>query len=381
METCPLRLACLLLAALATFGAQAAVPPVATIDRSSWPERLDSPALFDVASRAEILMFARTLLQSEALDETGLSERLDLRQINLASINELRGRLWQRLWQNYDRAQQSCGQDASFCFAVDDLASLRDQAGRFEIAADSFYAKWAAPGRAFDEAYLDELMRMAALFPQISSEVARFSDVEHDGDELNDRLFLLTFDSGPSIAVGGTEWMTDYLRRQKMNATFFVLGQNLQARSDKAAAGDLEALYKGQCVGVQGWQYRSHAQWVDWQGSILRSVALVQNELPDNYVPLFRPPYGQRRADSGDFFATQHLQVALWNIDSQDGNSQLTAEQSAQRVLSLMLLWRHGVIVFHDTQAKSRTAVPWLLQQTAQSGIGWEDCRKFAKTQ
>ncbi|WP_249677402.1 polysaccharide deacetylase family protein [Pseudomonas abieticivorans] len=376
-----MRLACLLMAALATFGAQAATPPpVAFIDRGTWPEALESPARFDVASRAEILMFARALLESEALDETELAERLGLRQINLASINELRGRLWQRLWQNFDRAQQSCGQDASFCLAIDDLDSLKQQAATFAIDSDSFYAGWAAPGLAFHQTYLDELLRLAALAPQISSEVTLLSDLERNGDELPDRLFLLTFDSGPSIAVGGTEGMTDYLRKQKMNATFFVIGQNLQNRADKAQT-NLQALYKGQCVGVQGWQYRSHAQWVDWQGSILRSVALVENELPDNYVPLFRPPYGQRRADSREFFSTQKLQVALWDIDSQDDSIQLTAEQSAQRVLTLMLLWRHGVVVFHDTQAKAQSAVPWLLQQTAQSGIGWQDCHDFARAQ
>lgn len=131
-------------------------------------------------------------------------------------------------------------------------------------------------------------------------------------------------------------------------------------------------------MGVQGWQYRSHNQWRDWQDSVLRSVAQVQGDLPDNFVPLFRPPYGQRRADSQAFFSSQQLQVALWDIDSQDSNGQLTAEQSGQRVLTLMLLWRRGVIVFHDAQAKAQTAVPWLLQQTAQSGIGWEECEDFA---
>lgn len=50
------------------------------------------------------------------------------------------------------------------------------------------------------------------------------------------------------------------------------------------------------------------------------------------------------------------MQVALWNIDSQDLAGSLSAEQSAQRVLSLMLLWRHGVISFHDTQSKVRSA-------------------------
>ncbi|KAA5847025.1 polysaccharide deacetylase family protein, partial [Pseudomonas chlororaphis] len=39
---------------LLSFGALAAPSEVATLDRSTWPEQLSNPTLFDVASRAEI---------------------------------------------------------------------------------------------------------------------------------------------------------------------------------------------------------------------------------------------------------------------------------------------------------------------------------------
>ncbi len=93
--------------------------------------------------------------------------------------------------------------------------------------------------------------------------------------------------------------------------------------------------------GDQGWEYRSHAQWTGWQDSLRRSQARVQADLPEQYVPLFRPPYGQRRADGEAFMASQQLQVSLWDIDAQDDGA-LSAEASAQRVLTLMLLWRKG---------------------------------------
>lgn len=360
-------------------GAWAAPSPVATLDRSAWPETLDSPVLFDVASRAQILGFAHELALTEALDERALADRLGLRQVEMDSIQALRNRLWQRLWENFDAAQQSCEQDASFCYAIDDLDNLKAQAAQFLVADDSFYAKWRDPGRAFNRTYLDELLRMAALFPGVSSEIDKFSASEHNGDELGDRVFLLTFDSGPSLAGGNTDWVADYLRRQKMNATFFVLGNGLQLRRDNAPQDDPEQLYDRQCVGVQGWQYRSHAQWRDWQDSIQRSVALVQAQVPSSYVAQFRPPYGQRRADSGEFFAQQRLAVVLWDIDGQDTSNQVSADQLADRVLTLMLLWRKGVIALHDTQVKTKAALPALLKSTAQSGIAWADCRTFAR--
>jgi peptidoglycan/xylan/chitin deacetylase (PgdA/CDA1 family) len=348
---------------------------VATLDRSTWPEKIVNPTLFDVASRAEILMFASVLLASEALDEPALAQRLNLRTVNMESISRLRQRLWQRLLGNYNFAQQSCDQDASFCFLVEDMPTLREQAAKFQISNDSYYVKWAEPSRLFHTRYLDEQLRKAALFPQTSSEVDRFGDFERNGESMHDRLFLLTFDSAANASPDNTEWAAGYLRKSNMSATFFVLGKDIQARLADRSVASLQSVYSTQCIGVQGWEFRSHSHWQDWQDSVRRSAELVKSKLPENYVPLFRPPDGQRRADAESFFKGQGLQVALWDIDAQDGAGRLKGEQSAQRVLTLMLLWRHGVINFNVKQDALKTALPWLVVQTAPVGIGWEDCQ------
>ncbi|WP_237884810.1 polysaccharide deacetylase family protein [Pseudomonas sp. PGPR40] len=370
-----MRIVFLFSAWLLSFGAMAAPGDAATLDRSTWPEQLNNPTLFDVASRAEILMFARVLLASESQDEATLAQRLGLRTLNLESVNQLRQRLWQRLLTNYNFAQQSCDQDASFCFLVEDMATLREQAAKFQVSDDSYYIKWAEPSRSFHTQYLDEQLRKAALFPKTSSEVDRFGDYERNGEAMNDRLFLLTFDSAANAAPDNTAWVTEYLRKSNMSATFFVLGKDIQTRLAERSVASLQGTYSQQCVGVQGWEFRSHSHWQDWQDSVRRSIDLVKGKLPENYVPLFRPPDGQRRADAEGFFTSQGLQVALWDIDAQDGAGKLKGSQSAQRVLTLMLLWRHGVINFNVKQDALKTAMPWLITQTAPSGIGWEDCQ------
>ncbi|MDP9711327.1 UNVERIFIED_ORG: peptidoglycan/xylan/chitin deacetylase (PgdA/CDA1 family) [Pseudomonas fluorescens] len=360
---------------LLSVGAVAAPGDIATLDRSTWPEKLDNPTLFDVASRAEILMFARGLLGTEALDEAALAQRLGLRTVNLEAINSLRERLWQRLLANYNFAQQSCDQDASFCFLVEDLPTLREQAAKFVVSDESYYTKWAEPSRIFHLQYLDELMRKAALSPQTSSELDHFGDYERNGDDMHDRLFLLSFDSAANLQPDNTDWLAEYLRKSNLSGTFFMLGKDVQARLADRSVSSLQAAFSQQCVGVQGWEFRSHSHWQDWQDSVRRSADLVRNKLPENYVPLFRPPEGQRRSDARSFFNSQGLQVALWDIDAQDGAGKLKGSQSAQRVLTLMLLWRHGVINFNMKQDAVKTALPWLITQTAQSGIGWEDCQ------
>ncbi|OQR33599.1 polysaccharide deacetylase [Pseudomonas sp. Bc-h] len=372
-----MRMPLLIGACLLAFNAQAATGEIATMDRSVWPEVLETPQLFDVASRAQIMSFAHQLLESENLSDVQLAERLGLRQINVQTVNVIRTRLWTRLFENWKAAEKSCDADASFCVLVDDVPMLRQRAGEYKVADDSFYARWAAPADAFSQRYLNELLRMAALFPQTSSEVERYNSDELSGEEMPDRTFLLNFESGPTVADGATDWLADFMRQQKINATFFVLGKNLQGRLDASSPQALQTLYRQQCVGLQGWEYRSHAHWNDWQDSVERSAALVQQTLPDNFVPLFRPPYGHRRADSAQFFRDQQLQVSLWNIDSQDATGRITAEQAAHRVLTLMLLWRRGNIVFHDSTDKAQQAIPWLMANTAQSGVIWEDCHIY----
>lgn len=375
-----MRIASALLAALLSVAVHAAPSDQVSLDRSLWPEQLDSPVLFDVASRAEILSFAQVLHESELLDDAALAARLGLRQINLHKVRLVRARMWQRLWSGYQQAQRSCEQDASFCYAVTSMAELRTQAATFAADVGAFYTGWVEPSHRFHVRYLDEQLRKAALMPQTSSEVERLSPAERNGDELNDRLFLLTFVGGPAPVGGSTDTLADYLRGQKLEGTFFVLGNRLQQRREGTSLDALRTLYDGQCVGIQGWEYRSHAQWNGWQDSLRRSQGRVQADLPEQYVPLFRPPYGQRRADGDAFMASQQLRVSLWDIDAQDDGA-LDAQASAQRVLTLMLLWRKGVIQFHDTLPKAQPAVQWLLEHTAQSGIGWQGCKEYAYAQ
>ena len=137
----------------------------------------------------------------------------------------------------------------------------------------------------FHTQYLDEQLRKAALFPQTSSEVDRFGDYERTADEMHDRLFLLTFDSAANAAPDNTAWVTEYLRKSNMSGTFFVLGKDIQGRLAEHSVSNLQATYSTQCIGVQGWEFRSHSHWQDWQDSVRRSaepVSYTHLTLPTN---------------------------------------------------------------------------------------------------
>lgn len=358
--------------------AKAAGPDaVAFVDRSLWPDSSASSVGFDRASRAEVLSFAHALSESEHDSDNTLRDRLKLKQLDRDAVDRARTIYWRRLAENYTRASAHCLRDEPFCLGPLDADAFRKAAADFVRPPGDRYATWFAASQRFHRTYLDELLRLASLFPRTSSEVATYSRSELSGDELADRHFLLTFDDGPTRTGGNTDKLLDTLSKLHLSATFFLLGEQLQARLQQDATGELSRIYQGMCVGSHGWQHKSHSVWPQWQDSVTRGIGLVRNSMPSSYVPLFRPPYGQRRADSGAFFDARGLRVALWNIDSQDWSSKVNADQVKQRVLTLMLLWRRGVILFHDIHAKAQTVVPWLVEQTNGTNLQWIDCHTY----
>ncbi|QSN63519.1 polysaccharide deacetylase family protein [Caballeronia sp. M1242] len=348
---------------------------VAISDRAIWPRPLNSPESFDTASRAEILAFGNALADSEQMSDADMQARLRTKSFDHASVERVRAKYWQRLTAGYLAASAHCANGAAFCMKVDNQADFVKAARTFSVGLDSEYRNWFVHAGAFHRTYLNELLRLAALFPRVSSEVDTYSSREIDGSALPDRTFLLTFDDGPSAPGSTTDQLVQTLRASHLSGTFFTLGPQLQSRLQHSGSSAIADTYRGMCVGAHGWQHRSHATWADWEDSVTRSIGLVRANVPPSFVPLFRPPYGERRADSGSFFDSHGLYVTLWNIDSQDWNEKVNADQVKQRVLTLTLLWRRGIILFHDIHPKAQVAVPWLHDQLNASGIQWMDCK------
>ena len=66
--------------------------------------------------------------------------------------------------------------------------------------------------------------------------------------------------------------------------------------------------------------------------------------------------------------------MVLWNLDSQDWNATVAPGPTTDRVISLMLLWRRGILLFHDVHDKVHGAVPKLLDFAHGAGLEWKDC-------
>lgn len=367
-----------LLLCLSILPVQAAGPAsIARAERALWPDGVATVADYNRASRAEALVFVSALSELADRDDETLKATLDIKSVDRESVRRLQDRALTHLFENYQLARQSCAPDEAFCPPVDSPAALVEQGRRLAAQLPARYRPWFAGADAFHRRYAGELLRLAALFPKVSSEIDSFGAHERSGLELPDGHFLWTFDDGPTAAGGTTDALLPVLAQQGIHGMFFVLGERLQKRLQMDGAHAVQTLYAGQCVALHGWAHESHQKSPGWQASILDTQHLVQEALAAAYRPHFRPPYGQRRADSGPFFVKNGLSVALWNIDAQDWNASLDARQAGERVLTLMLLWRRGVILFHDSHGKAAAAIPWVVAQTREAGLSWEDCRRY----
>lgn len=352
--------------------------------RDLWPDAVSSAAEFDRASRAEILAFAHELAASDAFSQAALKERLGVDSVDMPAVERLRDRLWRILSKNYAIAAAGCAARQAFCPVDPASTSFRHEAETFSDAwIAPRYAPWLTDAVRFHRTYLDGLLRLAAEFPQRNSEVETFNDNEMTGWQLNDRQFLLSFDDGPTGGPAGpqanaddTDRTLDMLRRNHLNAVFFAIGQSFQTRLRDSSIEAMKTLYSGMCVGSHGWVHTSHAILPQWQASIASSSQLIHDTLADSYVPAFRPPYGQRPPDSGPYLRRRGLKLILWNIDSLDWNDSLSADDVEQRVMSLMLLWRRGIILFHDLHPRARMVVPRLVSWLARDDIAWVDCHQ-----
>jgi peptidoglycan/xylan/chitin deacetylase (PgdA/CDA1 family) len=168
------------------------------------------------------------------------------------------------------------------------------------------------------------------------------------------------------------------LNKAGINGMFFVLRDAIRQRVNKTSAKEIQDLYKNQCVCIHGSEHKPHPKMINWKESIDSSLNLVQTLIPQNSNQMFfRPPYGQRSEEMLAYLTDHRVSILLWNIDSQDWNSKIQKERVADRVLTLMLLWRRGIILFHDIHDKVLVVLPEILSKTKSAGIHWKDCRKM----
>ena len=352
---------------------------VAKADQNLWQGAINTADGFNLASRATLLVYSLALQDMQKLSDAEMLAAFKIKSINRSSVEKWLVKEFGLTLLNYQRASTNCVASDLTCVGnVQTVDDLLKKAAESTLKTPQQLLAWRVNINGFSHAYVAEQLRLAALFPKVSSEIDLFNDKEWNGDNVADRQFFLSFDDGPTGMQGTTDDTLNMLTAENKSAVFFVLGEHLLSRVSKSDAAALTGLYKNQCVASHGWEHQSHAKWDQWQNSIIRTQSLLNATLPkDNVLLLFRPPYGQRKDDSGTFFQSQSLHVALWNIDSQDWNSHVDVNDITNRMITLMLIKRHGVLLFHDVHPKAKVALPIIFAKL-NNAVEWENCHQMA---
>ena len=337
----------------------------AALDRSIWTEKINDNQSYNKASCYETARFAEVIAETELDNIQHIISFTGIEDINLESVKHWRLKIQQELLDNYQHAAKN-GKD---CETVSNWQQLSHLLNRATIQPGLM--PWYLASGEFYRRYLYEQVRLASLFPRITSEIDVIGSNEITGGEFSDGEFLLTFDDGPS-GDDRTENLIELLNKENIRSFFFLLGERV-----KKQGGKLTDLYQQQCVGSHGFQHKSHQKWEGWETSLNKtSLELAKHFNPPFW---FRPPYGQRSVPLLKSLDQKNSKVMLWNIDSQDWNRNLSAKQVTDRVVTLMLLRRKGIILFHDIKNKALShSMPELIKLQKKAGFIWLDCHHFS---
>ena len=342
--------------------------------RALWTHKINSEVGFDVASKCEMLVFVEVFNQYDNLSDVELAKRVGVRAVNFDSVSRWKQETKNRISDNFKSLS-----DASLGEVIPiDKNSSWESVSKIPLGerVPGDLRQWYEFSKRFYDRYLNEQLRLAALFPKTTSEIIGLSENEILGHEFAQKHFLLTFDDGPSGAGGNTDKLVKALNDLRLKCAFFVLGRNLQNRLNASSANALRELYGQNPVFSHGKEHLSHQKYspaqnresVDFTSQLIEKIFTGQNK-----TVYFRPPYGQRNQFLSDYLASRNSKVILWNIDSHDWMTDMDAEQAAEREITLMLLWRKGILLFHDIHPKAWTAVPIIYNYFKDAKISWMD--------
>lgn len=163
------------------------------------------------------------------------------------------------------------------------------------------------------------------------------------------KIVALTFDDGPN--PGETDSILAILRKEKIKATFFMLGKNVKSHPEIA-----RRVVRG------GHQVASHSY--SHQPFNKQTGPQVKRELEKTRQIIFeatgvntdwvRPPYGLVNGRSYMVFDEEQAKVALWNVDSRD-----YTRPGSQRIINSVFFNRKpgAVVLMHDGGGNRRDTV------------------------
>ena len=345
---------------------------VKNINNVGWPLEMNSNKSFDVASKCEMLVFIEVFNQYDSLSEIILAQKIKVNQPKIQSVYQWKEETKARIIANFNKLSNESLNDVVVLNKNSSWETLSLIELEKKIPAN--FLNWYKSTKDFYTDYIRQQLRLAALYPRITSEILQFSKNEIQGHNFSDKNFLLTFDDGPTKVNGNTDKLIKILENHKLTGMFFVLGENLEKRLKASSIKSINDLYGQNSVFSHGKVHKSHQTYISWKASIDYTNNLIHKIFPTenkNELMYFRPPYGQRNKMLVNYFTSKKSKIIFWNIDSRDWSSKLDIQQVADRQIKLMLLWRNGILLFHDIHTKVQKTIPIIHKYFKNTNITW----------
>lgn len=182
------------------------------------------------------------------------------------------------------------------------------------------------------------------------------------------KVLYLTFDDGPIPEV--TSWVLDELKKYKAKASFFCIGNNIDANPEVFK----RIIAEGHTIGnhtqnhYNGWKY-TNKEYYDNIAQCDKTLASNKWRVASgNELPLLRPPYGKLKPSQYKALKDKY-HIVMWDVLTLDYNLQV----SKTKVLNTVM--KHAkpgsIVVFHDSikaKEKMQYALPKVLAHFSAQG-------------
>lgn len=180
--------------------------------------------------------------------------------------------------------------------------------------------------------------------------------------DLDTKYIAFTFDDGPHSR--NTEPLLKILEDEKVEATFFMVGDNVKAHPKIVK----QVAAKGHSVGNHTWSHQNlHKTGFDGGvDEIMDGFKAIWDVLGYSH-PFFRFPYGNKTKKLQSFVQANDFGTFFWNVDTLDWKHK-NPDTLYEYALKQIEKERRGIVLFHDVQPQTVVIMPMLLHALKAKG-------------
>ena len=175
---------------------------------------------------------------------------------------------------------------------------------------------------------------------------------------------VLSFDDGPNPKT--TPAVLDALDKHCVKATFFEVGKWVDAHPELTK----DVADRGHTIGNHSYSHPSNLGRLSLdkaEADIDRGFAALNTASGGRAAPFFRYPGLNNSNPLNDYLASHNDAIVSCDIGTDDW-MRISAEQIKKRTLARLEQHGKGIILFHDTEPATATALPDILDELKKRG-------------